>query len=943
MNHGERCARNLEQWIADADAGWGAKLAGLKPRCGLIIPAELNQEEIKEALLEQGLALGPYAVMRLEGLAQEIVRRSDGEAPLLISPSLSLEVVKRLVLSAGGGEHFPNLRKKVVHRKQLQSIARALTQGRRSYAHLEEAHVMTARLNEAERSMSAEGPSSGAILFAEFLKLRVAFESWIKQISPMRADSPLLLAQAAELLQSPQAPQLLRALPQEWLFLRVRGTQEPLEEYFLESLRSVSQLHFMKLDDVVTIAESPNITGFIAHTLDDGADALAKRLRDDAEKKSLEQSIIIFNGSPEQRRILNRALGAVGLEQWDSRDPHAFLLDPVLQKSLLPLQMIAQGFAKDVVKDWIASFAQVSVEEKREWLKQVENSGLLGKEGVAEYERVHAGLAQALKGATEIFPGKATVTDWAEAHMAWLEKFMTEAFSAGKFEFITRAWSDLAVDLHALYAPARKFFPSYIFERLRRKLEEMPAPAPRTRPCAKTRGVRVYRLGQMPARAWEKAYVFGLTTADVDQRAAQETHDEWFRRRVRDRLSVDFALRAEHAEHSPRASALQSLRRVIAQSRSVTWMDCQYDPAGKERETAQGLLTELGLPAPLFAPIGCHPVRLASYSTVRISTPIEVKLNPVEVSPRTAWRLSTTAVENYSKCPFLSLLFDRWRLRDVEDADLEMPAHQQGIFLHEVVRRVVEFLDNNPGKVPHLENLIEQTWREKRPQAMLRGERLDRLAQRKLLPILENFLAAELEYRARVDSSRLILDDTELKFQTEVDVPERGAVAVEIKAKPDRVDRLPEGLWIMDYKSGKNTPKARQMLEKGYRLQLPIYALAVAAHFREAVIGAQFVQLHRQGKRSDGIFFVRHNGKGPGKPTDLTKRSHSLLDAEPGAVWEQFNALIGDELRKMATGEFSAIPKLPNASCPQCRARVACGINRREADGESTGESGGEA
>src|SRR6185312_15119153 len=85
-----------------------------------------------------------------------------------------------------------------------------------------------------------------------------------------------------------------------------------------------------------------------------------------------------------------------------------------------------------------------------------------------------------------------------------------------------------------------------------------------------------------------------------------------------------------------------------------------------------------------------------------------------------------------------------------------------------------------------------------------------------------------------------------------------------IRGKPDRIDQHPEGVFIMDYKTSGGVPHGCEMVDEGYRLQLPFYALAVRKELNQAVLGVQFVELDRRGSRKSGIFFKPFNGKNVG-------------------------------------------------------------------------------
>jgi hypothetical protein len=130
------------------------------------------------------------------------------------------------------------------------------------------------------------------------------------------------------------------------------------------------------------------------------------------------------------------------------------------------------------------------------------------------------------------------------------------------------------------------------------------------------------------------------------------------------------------------------------------------------------------------------------------------------------------------------------------------------------------------------------------------------------------------------------------------------------------------------------------MLELGYRLQLPFYALAARGSFHKPVLGLQFVELNRKGSRSSGVFFKKYNGKEPGKLTQLTARSKSLVSIEPDEAWSRLEDQLHAQARGYIQGVFKARPK-KEKECSTCMVADFCGFRRlTERPGE--GEGGAE-
>jgi ATP-dependent helicase/DNAse subunit B len=151
--------------------------------------------------------------------------------------------------------------------------------------------------------------------------------------------------------------------------------------------------------------------------------------------------------------------------------------------------------------------------------------------------------------------------------------------------------------------------------------------------------------------------------------------------------------------------------------------------------------------------------------------------------------------------------------------------------------------------------------------------------------------------------------------------------------KPDRIDQHKDGLFILDYKSSSAVPHGSEILQQRYRLQLPFYALAVKKRFNQPILGVQFVELNRKGARKSGILFKKHNGKEPGKLTQLRSNSKSLFDVHPEEIWSLAEEALLRDAESFLQGKFVAKPRTERAEkeCSSCSLGDLCGLRRRAA------------
>jgi hypothetical protein len=225
--------------------------------------------------------------------------------------------------------------------------------------------------------------------------------------------------------------------------------------------------------------------------------------------------------------------------------------------------------------------------------------------------------------------------------------------------------------------------------------------------------------------------------------------------------------------------------------------------------------------------------------------------------------LSPTALEAWATCPFRYLLGRVLRVREVErpEATDRISALERGSLVHAVL---AEFLDSveprtSPGELwdddeRALLLAIGERWCNQVEAEGLTGRPLLwKLDRRRILRGIEGFLDTDEVIRAGLGvvprpGAR------ELAFGFGGDTGEPAAVTladgrvVRFHGYIDRVDQGPGGspIVVFDYKTGRIDDPV-EGLERGNKLQLPVYALAMASGDPVADVRAYYWDVHGSG------------------------------------------------------------------------------------------------
>lgn len=310
---------------------------------------------------------------------------------------------------------------------------------------------------------------------------------------------------------------------------------------------------------------------------------------------------------------------------------------------------------------------------------------------------------------------------------------------------------------------------------------------------------------------------------------------------------------------------------------------------------------------------------------------------------------SVSQLESYGKCPFQYFAARVLQLKVLEEPEEGLTPLERGGIIHEILFEF--YLDRREKNLPPLFECSQEQF----AQAL---NDLISIAQKKLdalnIPdvlwhidkemvlggrgrkgMLQAFLEHERERKLEVVpkyfeasfgprvSGRKLSDPL---WQSEEPII---AGSVKLRGKVDRIEIGKESFTIVDYKTGKKTPKLKE-IELGMSLQLPIYLYAVERILAERV-GKSF-------KAAAGIYYKLQGAKEElglgndefnGKAFRSTKRSHQLMsnDDELNKVIQQAIQFVNSYVQGITKGDFPlTTPEKAKRVCRYCNFQRVCRV-----------------
>jgi len=261
----------------------------------------------------------------------------------------------------------------------------------------------------------------------------------------------------------------------------------------------------------------------------------------------------------------------------------------------------------------------------------------------------------------------------------------------------------------------------------------------------------------------------------------------------------------------------------------------------------EGELTKPGLPWLQYARMIDRPDEVRP---VRPPAPTP----PVEIRPR---KLSVTEIETWMRDPYAIYAKHILRLRALEDLAVDPDAADRGEIIHGALEALIKTYPRDLP--PDAEALLLELGR----------ERFGTLFEER--PDVASFWWPRFERIARwfVDWERarrpLIKPlATEVRGRIVLDMPRAPFI---LTAKADRIDRGPDGLVVVDYKTGE--PPGDETVRLGLAPQLPLEALIVREGGFEGIDAGVVAEL---------VFLRLSGGEPPGKEKCLKNDPGELAD-----------------------------------------------------------------
>ena len=292
--------------------------------------------------------------------------------------------------------------------------------------------------------------------------------------------------------------------------------------------------------------------------------------------------------------------------------------------------------------------------------------------------------------------------------------------------------------------------------------------------------------------------------------------------------------------------------------------------------------------------------------------------------------ISPTRLQNWATCPFSYFLSHILHLSALETPEdiLSISALERGGLMHKILERFINESRPHPSPMKpwseddhaRLQSIVDQEFAEAERRGVTGKLLLWEMAKEEILADLETFLEEDGKLRAAHDSANIAAEiefDTGTSPQTldGADFPFR------FRGIIDRIDTSRDGksVLVIDYKTGSSGSYSalnKDPIDRGKRLQLPVYSLAARKQFpnAERVRAAYWFPTTRGGYR-------------------LLPKEHFNLD-DPRTL-ERFNQGVSVISQGIRGGLFPANPGPPDwrkyANCAYCDFDAICPSRRADA------------
>jgi ATP-dependent helicase/nuclease subunit B len=290
-------------------------------------------------------------------------------------------------------------------------------------------------------------------------------------------------------------------------------------------------------------------------------------------------------------------------------------------------------------------------------------------------------------------------------------------------------------------------------------------------------------------------------------------------------------------------------------------------------------------------------------------------------------RSGVTFLKNQAACPFRAFAEMRLLAEPIEEADNGLPAKAQGVILHEVLQSFWDEIKSQKRLLETSEDQCRQILRTHIHHALRRfREHADESWQRALLDIEADRIESRLIQWLQVEKRR---PDFKV-VKTESTLEQMHLGGVELRCRIDRIDRVEQGIVLLDYKTGKVDSKACDG-DRPDEPQLPAYAVLRqdSAEDETPLAGIAFAGLH---PRNVDLTVVRSvAGVFPTAPGARSNPRENFSPVELQQQQEEWRTTLTRLAEDFVAGVAVVDPKKGRETCRYCAQGLLCRI--REAEG----------
>lgn len=279
-------------------------------------------------------------------------------------------------------------------------------------------------------------------------------------------------------------------------------------------------------------------------------------------------------------------------------------------------------------------------------------------------------------------------------------------------------------------------------------------------------------------------------------------------------------------------------------------------------------------------------------------------------------------LELQSNCPFRAFAELRLGAKKLEQPSAGLDPRQRGQLAHEALDLLWRKLGNSAA----LNDLDGDAEAELIRRSISRAEGRLRLSNNPLvaesLAIERTRLAVLLHELLAIERQRATFSIRSSEKRSEVELG-----GLRLRVRPDRIDELAAGQFVIDYKTGRVSPSA-WFGSRPRQPQLPLYAVALGL---PQVQGVAFVQLRAGEVRYAGV-----SGNPEGLPHGVKFPSRDQLGKQGTQDWQgvlhSWRSNLEVQARAFLAGD-SRVDPLKDA-CAHCHLAAVCRVEEKKRSGE---------